>query len=66
MKKCPVCSSVNVEIVNEDNRDYIVCKKCGFDSRFEYDEMYPEERSSQKAKGRYSPYKRGGGRRTVK
>ena len=29
-------------------------------------EVLPEERTSQKEKGRYSPYKSGGGKRSVK
>jgi len=29
-----------------------------------HDEQYPEEKTSQKAKGRYNPYKQGGPRRT--
>ena len=41
----------------------IVCSACGFDGRNELD-LFPEEKGSQKAKGRYSPYKTGGKART--
>ncbi len=32
----------------------------------DYDGIFPEERTSQKAKARYSPYRSKGGRRTAK
>lgn len=39
------------------------CTECGYDERDEAS-IVPEERTSQKAKGEYTPYKTGGSRRT--
>ncbi len=41
----------------------IVCGNCGYDETKQYD-VYPEEKTSQKEKGRYTPYKAGGFKRT--
>lgn len=41
----------------------IVCNNCGFDESKQYD-VYPEGKTSQKEKGRYTPYKAGGFKRT--
>ena len=43
----------------------IKCNNCGFDERVVYD-VYPEQKTSQKAKGNYSPYKAGGSGRARK
>ena len=63
--KCPKCSSKDVEIIDYLGMKCIVCAKCGYDESADYD-VFPDGRSSQKAKGRYSPYKTGGGHRTRK
>lgn len=63
--KCPKCSSEDVEIIDYLGVKCRVCNKCGYDETSEY-ETFPQGRSSQKAKGRYSPYKTGGGHRTRK
>jgi len=60
-KKCPKCGSFNVAIHKEDI-EFLTCKSCGYDELEE--EAYPEQRSSQREKGRYSPYKAGGKGRT--
>jgi uncharacterized Zn finger protein len=65
MKKCPKCGSSNVEEVLYSGTTLILCNECGYDERDEYD-VVPEEKTSQKAKGRYSPYKTGGKRRSSK
>ena len=57
--KCPKCKSSNVKIVDYMDIKCIVCKNCGYDETKQYD-VYPEEKTSQKEKGRYSPYKAGG------
>lgn len=64
--KCPLCSSTETQTVEEEGEAYLVCKICGYDQRFEYDEIYSDEKSSPKGKGSFSPYKRGGARRTQK
>lgn len=63
--KCPQCGSENIEYYKFMGANCIKCKDCGFDEADEL-ELYPEERGSQKAKGGFSPYKTGGGRRSVK
>jgi len=56
---CPKCSSSNAKIINYLGVRCIVCKKCGYDESKQY-EVYPEDKKSQKVKGRYTPYKVGG------
>lgn len=43
----------------------VVCSNCGYDESKQYD-VFPEEKKSQKAKGKYTPYKVGGFKRTKK
>ena len=63
MKTCPKCGSEDINLIKYQGIECVVCKKCGYDEREEYD-VYPEEKVSQKEKARYTPYKIGGGRRT--
>lgn len=63
MTSCPKCKSDKVKLVLYRGIKCFLCKNCGFDERDVY-EQYPESRSSQKAKARYTPYKAGGPRRT--
>ena len=65
VKKCPICSSSQIEIINEDGFEFIRCLKCGYDESADYDEAYPEQKGGGKGKGG-SPYKRGGALRTQK
>ena len=67
MKKavCPKCRSGNVKIINYLGIKCITCRNCGFDQAGDY-EIYPEAKTSQKAKARHSPYKAGGHRRASK
>ncbi len=58
-KKCPKCSSGNVKIIDYLGAKCIVCNDCGFDETKQY-EVFPEDKTSQKAKGSYMPYKTGG------
>lgn len=59
MRACPKCKSRNVKTIRYRGVDCIVCDGCGLDERDIYEE-HAGERRSQKAKGRYSPYKAGG------
>ena len=43
----------------------IICNNCGFDESSQY-EVFPEEKKSQRAKGKYTVYKAGGFGRTKK
>ena len=63
MKKCPKCGSKDVKFYKYLNLDAVKCNNCGFDESAIY-EVYPEQKTSQKAKGEYSVYKTGGSRRT--
>ncbi len=63
--KCPKCGSVEIKVVKYIGSNCIICLKCKYDETSELD-MTPEYRSSQKAKGQYSVYKTGGGKRAVK
>ena len=62
--KCPECNSNNAETVNYIGISCIVCKNCGYDESRQYD-VFPEQKTSQKAKGKYLIYKTGGHRRTI-
>jgi len=64
-KNCPKCNSDKVKLVDYLGVKCIVCKKCGYDETKQL-EVYPEEKTSQKEKGRHSPYKTGGHNRTIK
>ncbi|MBI1934837.1 hypothetical protein HYS31_00195 [Candidatus Woesearchaeota archaeon] len=63
--KCPKCGSKDIKPANYLGIKVIKCSNCGFDESSAY-EVYPEQKASQKAKGRYSVYKVGGSRRTRK
>jgi len=65
MNKCPKCGSVNVTFSDYLGIKTVKCSDCGFDESSAYD-VYPEQKTSQKAKGEYSPYKTGGKQRTLK
>lgn len=63
--KCRKCGSENIEIIDHQGAKVMLCKDCGYDERDDLD-IFPEEKTSQKAKGRFSPYKAGGPSRTKK
>lgn len=65
MKHCPKCGSNDVKFYNYLNIKTIKCNNCGFDESSVY-EVYPEQKTSQKAKGKYTIYKEGGSQRTRK
>lgn len=60
--KCEKCKSSKVRPYKYENADCYECNNCGYDSC--EDVEFPEERTSQKAKGQFSPYKTGGSKRT--
>lgn len=62
-KKCPICKSTDIKIEIIDDLEFIKCNKCRFDETEDY-EVYPEEKSGQKGKSGFTPYKRGGGSRS--
>ncbi len=63
--RCPKCHSEDVEIVEYMGARCIRCRKCGFDETALY-EVYPDSKSNQKEKGRFTPYKAGGAGRVRK
>ena len=63
MGKCPRCLSENLKEVEYLGMKCILCNDCGYDERNELD-VFPEEKTSQKEKGRYNPYKTGGKNRS--
>ena len=65
MAKCTKFGSKNTKLVIYLGITTIKCSKCGFDESKVY-EVYPEEKKSQKAKGRYAVYKMGGSLRARK
>ncbi|MBS3126677.1 hypothetical protein J4228_00770 [Candidatus Woesearchaeota archaeon] len=62
---CPECKSTHVTPIEDDGIEYIQCKACGFDE-LTGDEVFPEQTTSQREKGKYSPYKTGGKERVRK
>ena len=65
MNKCPKCGSADINIYNYLGIKTIKCSNCGFDEGAVY-HVFPEQKTSQKAKGRYAVYKTGGTQRTRK
>ena len=65
MKLCPKCGSKNITLYTYLGAKVIKCSNCSFDEMAIY-EVYPEQKTSQKAKGNYTIYKKGGSLRTRK
>ena len=65
MKKCPKCNSTDIKISSYLGIKTIKCNSCGFDESSVY-EVYPQQKTSQKAKGKYAVYKKGGSLRARK
>ena len=65
MSKCPKCGSENIKFKNYLGIKAIKCNNCGFDESNIY-EVYPEQKTSQKSKGKYTIYKTGGSQRARK
>ena len=62
-KHCPKCGSAKTKTQAYMDINILICEKCGYDESALY-EIYPEHKTSQKAKGQFSPYKTGGSKRT--
>lgn len=54
--KCPKCKSTDVTVHEDEGLSFVTCNSCDYD---ELEEFYPSERTSQREKARYSPYKAG-------
>ena len=65
MNKCPKCGSASIKLIDYLGIKTIKCSNCGFDEKDALD-VFPEQKTNQKAKGKYSVYKTGGGQRTRK
>lgn len=57
--------SANVMVLDYLGAKCIKCSSCGYDERDMY-EVFPEEKTSQKEKANFSPYKAGGHDRVKK
>ena len=55
---CPRCNSTKIKRYKYINTDCYQCLNCGYDTCSDVG-SFPEQRTSQKEKGRYSPYKAG-------
>ncbi|MBI5392749.1 hypothetical protein HZA96_02670 [Candidatus Woesearchaeota archaeon] len=53
---CPKCKSSNIDYVKYLKEYYLICDNCGYDASSKY-QLLAEEKTSQKAKGNYSPYR---------
>ncbi len=65
MDKCPKCGSKDIKFYKYLDIKVISCNNCGFDEGSVYD-VFPEQKTNQKAKGRYNVYKTGGSSRARK
>ena len=65
MSKCPRFGSKKIKSYNYIGTKIIKCSDCNFDESKIY-EVYPEQKTSQKAKGEYNIYKTGGSSRSRK
>ena len=59
---CPRCKSIKLKKYIYMGSECFKCLNCGYDSGSDLDSL-PEQRTSQKEKGSFSPYKTGGSRR---
>ena len=64
--KCSRCDSEKVKVIEILGSEFLQCEECGLDESEEFLEVYPEGRSTQSQKGKFSPYKKGGSLRTKK
>lgn len=64
MLTCPRCNSENIKTQMYAGLDCIICRDCGFDERILQDQ--PNQKTSQRAKGAYSVYRKGGAARSKK
>jgi hypothetical protein len=55
--KCEKCNSIKVRPYKYGDVNCYECSNCGYDSCDDVE--FPEEKTSQREKGRYSPYKSG-------
>ena len=62
-KRCPKCKSL-VQV--EDKLSFIECQKCGYDELDDVDNVFPMQKTSQREKAQYSPYKTGGSERSIR
>ena len=60
-QRCPKCGSDQIEIY--DDLAFIKCKNCGYDELGSEPLPY-DVRKSQREKGKYSPYKTAGNKRS--
>ena len=60
--ECPKCFHSHARQINYRGIECCVCPKCSYDERDQYDES-AGEKTNQKAKGNFSPYKTGGPKR---
>ena len=65
MQKCPKCGSKDIKFKAYLGIKTLKCNNCGFDESSVYD-IVPEQKTSQKAKGKYAVYKIGGSQRARK
>ena len=61
--KCPKCKSDKAKVEEYRGTKVIICSKCSYDERDELD-ITPGQRETQREKGRYTPYRTGGGKRS--
>jgi len=61
---CPQCRSDNTKFVEYMGSKVLVCNDCGY-SEIEELEVFPESRTGQRYKARYSKYKAGGALRSA-
>ena len=58
---CPKCRSKDIQKTTAEDVEFIKCSSCGYDETLY--EVTASQRTSQREKTRYTPYKVGGGRR---
>jgi Zn ribbon nucleic-acid-binding protein len=61
--KCPKCHSDKIKLEDYMGVECIICNDCNYNQIDELN-IIAEDKVSQKEKGRYTPYKTGGGKRT--
>jgi hypothetical protein len=62
-RTCPKCKSNNIQLEDYMGSECIICNDCKYNQIDELN-ITSENKTSQREKGRYTPYKTGGAKRT--
>ncbi|HIH11746.1 TPA: hypothetical protein HA241_06150 [Candidatus Woesearchaeota archaeon] len=62
MVNCPKCKSSQAQRIDHNYLSFLRCLQCGY-NELAAEDTFPEQRSNQREKRRYSPYRVSGGKK---